>query len=157
MSPLSQLNDIKLPEPVSLWPPAPGWWLLTILALVLLILGVRWALSRYRRGRVHREALKGLTALRPDDPKWTARANAIIKTVFIHYLPEQKGAQCFGQQWAEMLVSHLPAKLQAKYGSSLQQFCNALYRPEHGLDARHHRALIAWLKKGLRPGKVQHV
>lgn len=32
--PLSQLADIHLPDPVSFWPLAPGWWI--VIALVLL-------------------------------------------------------------------------------------------------------------------------
>ena len=35
--PLSQLRDIHLPEAVTFWPPAIGWWLL--LALILIGLG----------------------------------------------------------------------------------------------------------------------
>lgn len=35
--PLSQLADIHLPDPVSIWPLAPGWWLLIALALLFLI------------------------------------------------------------------------------------------------------------------------
>jgi hypothetical protein len=39
---LAQLADIHLPEPVSFWPPAPGWW---ILALLLLIM-TAWVISK---------------------------------------------------------------------------------------------------------------
>jgi hypothetical protein len=33
-----KLADIKLPEPVSYWPPAPGWWLLLGTIIILLII-----------------------------------------------------------------------------------------------------------------------
>ncbi|MGB4246521.1 MAG: DUF4381 family protein, partial [Pseudohongiellaceae bacterium] len=33
--PLSQLADIHLPEPIGFWPPAPGWWVLLVLLLVV--------------------------------------------------------------------------------------------------------------------------
>lgn len=36
--PLSQLADIHLPDPVSVWPLAPGWWLV----IVLVIAGLCW-------------------------------------------------------------------------------------------------------------------
>ena len=46
--PLAELRDIHLPEAVSLWPLAPGWWLL--LALIAAVLGLSIAvwLRRYR-------------------------------------------------------------------------------------------------------------
>ena len=42
--PLSQLKDIHLPAAGGFWPPAPGWWLLTLLAL-LLIVALVWLVS----------------------------------------------------------------------------------------------------------------
>ena len=35
--PLAQLRDIHLPEPVSWWPPALGWWLVAMTVMTLLI------------------------------------------------------------------------------------------------------------------------
>ena len=64
--PLQQLRDIHLPEPVSWWPPAPGWWILAALVVGLsLLLLVQWRkrrhLSKYRR-----EALQILTELKAE-------------------------------------------------------------------------------------------
>jgi hypothetical protein len=37
---LAQLADIHLPEAVSFWPPAPGWWILALILLgIALFLG----------------------------------------------------------------------------------------------------------------------
>lgn len=54
MNPLDQLRDIHLPPPVSWWPPAPGWWILALLAAFsCLMLGYRlrrrWQEQHYRR------------------------------------------------------------------------------------------------------------
>ena len=39
---LENLRDIAVPPPVPWWPPAPGWWVLGLLALLVLIyLGLR--------------------------------------------------------------------------------------------------------------------
>ena len=34
--PLANLRDIYLPEPITAWPPAIGWWALILLGLLLL-------------------------------------------------------------------------------------------------------------------------
>lgn len=52
-SALAQLRDIHPPLAVSWWPPAPGWWLLALIAVALvgaaLVLTRRWRQRRYLR------------------------------------------------------------------------------------------------------------
>ena len=55
------LRDIHLPDPVSWWPPAPGWWL--VLAAVAAGLGyAAWRHYRYRAHRVALRAIAGISA-----------------------------------------------------------------------------------------------
>lgn len=61
--PLSQLRDIHLPDPVSWWPPAPGWWVLGLITLTILFFAIR-RLIQYRRNNAYRkEALEQLKLL----------------------------------------------------------------------------------------------
>lgn len=49
-NPLDQLKDIHLPDPVSAWPPGPGWWLIMFLFIVLVVgLGLYWHKTQWRR------------------------------------------------------------------------------------------------------------
>ena len=54
-----RLRDIQLPDGVSTWPPAPGWWLLAFVTLT--VLGGSFLLWR-RRGTLRRSALRELSA-----------------------------------------------------------------------------------------------
>lgn len=62
-NPLDQLRDIHLPEPISWWPLAPGWWILIIGGCLLL----GWLISifyrRYNAKLYRRQALKKLRQL----------------------------------------------------------------------------------------------
>ena len=44
------LRDVHVPAAPSLWPLAPGWWLLA--AALLLVLVVAWAIGHWRRRRL---------------------------------------------------------------------------------------------------------
>ncbi|MEZ5461381.1 DUF4381 domain-containing protein [Dokdonella sp.] len=46
-----ELRDIHLPADPSWWPPAPGWWLLALLSLGLLVMAVVWMRRRLARRR----------------------------------------------------------------------------------------------------------
>lgn len=50
------LRDIHLPDPIGWWPPAPGWWV--VAALLILVFGVVVWLWRQRR---HRQIPMNLT------------------------------------------------------------------------------------------------
>ncbi|MFK3823505.1 DUF4381 domain-containing protein [Pseudomonas yamanorum] len=60
---IEQLKELGLPAPVSYWPQTWGWWvMLGLLAIALLVLGVR-AWLRWRRNAYRREALARLNVI----------------------------------------------------------------------------------------------
>jgi hypothetical protein len=68
--PLAQLRDIHLPEPISWWPLAPGWWLLAVVIIGVLFFSIRWLVKRRARNCYRKEArrvLADISALSPND------------------------------------------------------------------------------------------
>ena len=67
--PLADLADIHLPNSISAWPLAPGWWVLIILAcaglVALFILWSKWHASRLYR----RQALAQLNSIEASNNK----------------------------------------------------------------------------------------
>lgn len=55
------LRDIHLPDPVSWWPPAPGWWLLAGAVVVAVALAL-WQRHRTRRTRAALAAIRRIGA-----------------------------------------------------------------------------------------------
>ncbi|MEO0651765.1 MAG: DUF4381 domain-containing protein, partial [Planctomycetota bacterium] len=61
---LARLHDIELPEAVSLWPSAPGWWLVAgALGSAAVLAGWVWW-DRHRSLAYRRAALRELSELR---------------------------------------------------------------------------------------------
>ena len=58
--PLDQLRDIHLPEAISMWPPAPGWWVISALALSGLFILTGFFIRRHRSRLYRRQALESL-------------------------------------------------------------------------------------------------
>lgn len=58
--PLAQLRDIHLPDPIGWWPPAPGWWIVAILAITLVFTGCYLLYMHRRRNRYRVAALNEL-------------------------------------------------------------------------------------------------
>jgi len=56
-NPLDQLRDIHLPEAVSWWPLAPGWWLLMVLTCLLLVGLLICLYRRHQSNRYRRQAI----------------------------------------------------------------------------------------------------
>jgi hypothetical protein len=62
-NPLDQLRDIHLPEAISWWPPAPGWWILALISCALLAWLLRFVYRRYKAKHYRRQALAQLQQL----------------------------------------------------------------------------------------------
>ncbi len=107
---LSQLRDIHSAAPVPWWPPAPGWWVLALLVLVLLVWAGRRMLARYRLHQRRKQMLGWVDHLNANiDPDSNPQAylstlNRIFKLVALRAFPDQQCAVLNGQEWAGFLI-----------------------------------------------------
>jgi hypothetical protein len=106
--PLAGLRDIHLPEAVSYWPPAPGWWLLLALAAAL---GVGlWLWRRARRRSLRRAALGELAALEAafaagSDAESLARGlSALLRRLALRGFGARRVAALRGADWNRFLA-----------------------------------------------------
>jgi hypothetical protein len=103
------LRDIKLPDPVSWWPLAPGWYLLFILILVL-ISGLIISIYRhYKKQQPKREALVLLKAYKKeyesnnDSVKGAMAIGELLRRVALVYYPRETVASLHGDDWITFL------------------------------------------------------
>lgn len=116
---LSQLRDIHGAAPLGWWPPAPGWWLLALLLLVLLGWLGRRVLVRYRVHQRRKQMLGWVDHLNANiDPQRDPQAylstlNRIFKLVALRAFPDQQCAVLNGQEWADFLIEKMNQKQSA--------------------------------------------
>ena len=105
---MEQLRGIHLPPEPSLWPPAPGWWLLALLAAVALwrLLSVsRRILARRRR---RRSALRALTRIqsRVDHESpcvLCADVSVLLREIAATHFAGDDVAALTGEAWVQFL------------------------------------------------------
>ncbi|MHB1334216.1 MAG: DUF4381 domain-containing protein [Sulfuriferula sp.] len=153
---LSQLHDIHLPARISWWPPAPGWWLLV--ALVLLLAVVSYVLYRLRkRNHWRRFALTELNRLREQnasrqsDPRTViSELSILLRRVAVSRFPREETAALNGDNWLAFLDRSLDEST-AFQSDTGRLLITIPYRPEMAVDASALSALFTlaerWLKK----------
>lgn len=108
------LRDIHLPAPVSWWPPAPGWWaLLVLVVLVLAALGV-WRYVRTRRARLDIRAagLIELHKLRDtynhdgDGHRLARDLSVLLRRLSLNAYPDAQVAGLINNDWLTFLDRH---------------------------------------------------
>jgi hypothetical protein len=99
------LRDIHAPAPPGVWPPAPGWWVLAGVGLVLLGFGLWWLYRRYRLARRRRRILDQLAGLpgRATGALLAAEVSALLKRVALARYPRTEVASLTGTPWLELL------------------------------------------------------
>ena len=140
------LHDIHLPDAVSWWPPAPGWWLLCGLGLLLLaglLLFRRHRLrSRYRRLALHE--IEQLVQFPPAD--LAAELSQLLRRAALCHYPRRVCAGLCGEDWLEFLDQPFADRPFSRgIGRSL---LDAPYRQDSVLDDQALLALCRrWLKQ----------
>ncbi len=106
---LDRLHDIIAPPPVPWWPPAPGWYGLLGILLVLLVAAAVRGFIRWQRNRYRREALAEWRRLQPLFATADRRAFALgslaelLKRTALSAFPRERVAALTGPAWLAFL------------------------------------------------------
>ncbi|MGQ3889201.1 DUF4381 domain-containing protein [Legionella sp. CNM-1927-20] len=106
---LAKLHDIHLPSSIGWWPLAPGWYILTVLILLIISLLVTIAYRQRQYARAKRQACQLLDNyeqeyLRNGDVSATcAKISELLRRVALVYFPRQDVASLQGEDWINFL------------------------------------------------------
>lgn len=106
---LAQLKDIHLPSPIHWWPLAPGWYVL-IIGCVLMVMGfIHSAHRRHLNARPKKQALILLVHYiteyeqEKDSQMTSARISELLRRVALAYYPRADVASLSGEAWIAFL------------------------------------------------------
>jgi hypothetical protein len=97
---LARLRDAHPPAAPSGWPPAPGWWLVLLLAGALTVLAVRYGPAWWHRLRLRRRLLAALEATAS-----AAEVSQLLRLAALERFPERAPAALTGADWVAFLDS----------------------------------------------------
>ena len=126
--PLAELRDIHLPDAVTLWPPALGWWLLGLLLLTTLLFGGHQLWQRHQRRAYRRGGDAELQALYAqwqntnNTQAFLQDLNALLKRVALKGFPSTDVSALSGAGWTQFLDQHYPASETAVFAGSALEF-----------------------------------
>ena len=95
---LENLRDLAELPPVSWWPMAPGWWLLIVIAGILLLVAAIRSWRRWRANAYRRTALRELA-----EAKDVAAIADILKRTALCAYPRTEIAALSGRAWCDWL------------------------------------------------------
>ena len=161
MNPELPLRDIHLPEPISWWPPAPGWWLMAIALIIAAVLLIKWYRSRIKQLALGRIANSELLEIKQrhqqtgDDQQLIKELSILLRRVAMSIAPRDTAAGLTGETWLGFLDSLVTKPL--FLSETGKQLITAPYQPEHTIDAQ---ALIGlseqWLTLTNKKARVSH-
>lgn len=112
-NPLTELRGLHEPEPISTWPPAPGWWLLSVVLVAGFILLTLKAFKYNRKRAYRRQAIRELMLAREhyrssgDGSAYAQELLELLKRTALTAYPrdKQRIAGLHGEEWLRFLDS----------------------------------------------------
>ena len=137
-NPLAQLADIHAAAEPGLWPPAPGWWVLGIVVLllvarILVLVARRMAVRRRRRAWLQELAALSVRhdpARNPHD--YLAALNRLFRGVALRAFPDTACARLEGEAWVSFIAGLMP---EAEDTQALAVLARGPYERLPGFDA----------------------
>ena len=102
------LRDIHAAAAPTFWPPAPGWWLLAVVLLALLVVLTLWALQRYRAYQQQRQIMNELDRLNDCYSKdnisaYITEISTLLRRVALRRYARTRVASLTGPDWLRFL------------------------------------------------------
>lgn len=148
---LSQLRDIHAAPLAPWWPPAPGWWVLALLLLVLMGWIGRRLLARAKTSQRRKQMLGWVDFLNVmvdpvNEPQaYLSTLNRIFKLVALKAFPGQQCVAMSGTKWVEFLSGKLKNEHSVE---SLSVLATGPFDPKPEFDPVAMSALArVWIKK----------
>lgn len=146
---LPELRDIHIPDGVSSFPPAYGWYVILVAAIAVFVLFRLYQNWRLRSRRLY--ALRLLSTLDTNDMVGSAvKISELLRRICVFRYPE--AVSLSGKAWIDFLQAHGQTKLPA---ASSELLLNAPYmKPGNSrYDRGHLQGLItfarAWIGENL--------
>ena len=92
-----QMHDLVVPDPVTWWPLAPGWWVVLLALGLALIWLASHSYRRWKQNAYRREALRELQTIPASE------LPALVKRVCLATYPREEVAALSGEPWLEFL------------------------------------------------------
>ena len=120
------LRDIHLPDPISWWPLAPGWW---IIAGIIVFIVIAFFIIRkiYRSKALHRETnfemerIKNRFIFNSNQYELIQSLSVLLRRSCISYYPRHETASLTGDHWLKYLDSTSPT-----FASNTSRFFNGV-------------------------------
>lgn len=145
-----QLRDVHLPEAISWWPLAWGWW---VILIVLFLVIATSLLAAYRKRAKNRYRSLAMTALETAYGNWTKNQNSktylhqvndVLKRCVLHVSESARLTTYTGPAWVEELNKWGKKPLSEKTQNALGVECYQA-NPPSDINALH-RELMHWLR-----------
>jgi hypothetical protein len=156
--PLAQLRDIHLPEAISWWPLAFGWWLIAIICLMAMFLSLRYLIKTFFNRRYRRQALVQLELLPNSNQhqRLTGLFN-LLKQVASSAYPQQNFASLSHRDFVEFLQSSYPRSMFNDLPDNWEQL---FYTQQPSISSQLVDQLISqsrqWIKHHPRAEKLEY-
>jgi hypothetical protein len=136
----ARLRDAHPPEAPPWWPPAPGWWIAAVLAIVLAVLLARRLAPRWRRYRLRRRLLAAL-----EGAGSAAEISQVLRAAALARFPRE-AAGLSGERWLAFLEAR--DAVRGRFAGLAAALTEMPYRaPRAGDDpARLREAARGWLR-----------
>lgn len=147
MDPLAQLKDIHLPAQVHNYPIAPGWWILLALAIIALVLLIRFYL-RYRKVR----QMKKQVIAKIQHATNIEESLVLLKIAMMNYFPRNETAALHTKVLHTFMVNQLPPSQSARFNDLVGDSLTLCYQANANINVEQfNQAISYWLNHALPP------